>query len=183
MHITTTTRTLQTNTKTRDELLSYIGSDSHTISVTGDIASETETLSNDFVALSDDQTLHALDEKSQGWNDTQRRHFNNSLIGFAGKNLGLVKKYFPEATGPVDGVELVFSSHAAINAFTDPDRKSYVKPMIKSSRALVELVDVVKLAVPALQNNPYVEVAGVIVKVGDSVYSLYDDMQKIQQLG
>lgn len=180
MHITTSVR--EAGTDAAQQLRSYVGSDSHMLSVTGDIAADAALQSNQWVALTGGQSLHPIGDTSPGWNAKQQQHFNNSLIGFAGKNLGIVKKYFPETTGPIDGVEFVFASHAAIGAFADPERKSYVKPLIKSSRAIVELIDIAKLAIPGLQNNPYVEVAGVIVKVGDSMYSFYDDMQKIQTL-
>ena len=50
--------------------------------------------------------------------------------------------------------------------------------MIKTARALVELVDVAALAVPALKQVPYLDAVGVVIKVGDSTVQMWTDVSK-----
>lgn len=83
-----------------------------------------------------------------------------------------IKTAHPELKGAFGALELIFSTADAIEAFTDPKRDSLIKPALKTSKALLSLVNAVEPLIPGLKNNAYFGYVSAIVTVGDIAYGL-----------
>jgi hypothetical protein len=112
---------------------------------------------------------------AKGLDAAQHLKLEKAFVTLSNATLPIIKKYCPQISGPIDGIEFLLASKATLDAFADPERKTVLKPMIKVARTLSELVDIVKVAVPSLGKVPYLEAAGVIIKVGDTLIQFYID--------
>ena len=156
-------------------LNAYVADKSHSISVSADIAGPTASAAGTEVAPG--AGLTPLPQ-AQALTPRQNKKVEKALMKFAASQFGHLKAYVPGSAPYIDGAELLFASRTAFNAITDPQRTSMTEPLLKTGRAMAELIDVVKPYLPALNNNPYVDVASVLIKVGDSVYTLHADLTK-----
>jgi hypothetical protein len=168
--------------KVRTEVESHLGefvkSDEHHIAVSNDIGTSIELRPEAKVTVPSGQTLQAVPATSPNMTAEKRLAIEKAAVTFVSSTLPMFKKYYPELGGSIDGIELIFASKVAFEAWADPERKSLIKPVIKTARALVELVDVAALAVPSLKQVPYLDAVGVVVKVGDSTVQMWTDVSK-----
>ncbi|HEX6718025.1 MAG TPA: hypothetical protein VF088_12985 [Pyrinomonadaceae bacterium] len=156
----------------------FVKSDEHHIAVSDDIGKSIELRPEAKVTVPSGQTLQAVPTTSPKMTAEKRLAIEKAAMTFVSTNLPMIKKIYPQLGGPIEGVELVFASKIAFDAWTDPERKSMVKPVIKTARAFVEFVDVAAVAVPALKKVPYLEAVGVVLKVGDSAFAMWTDIVK-----
>jgi hypothetical protein len=165
-------------TKIDSQLTDFVKSNNHQIAMTGAIGKAIGLRPDVSVKIDSGETLHAVPTASRKLTAEQRLAIEKAAVTFGTSTLPILKNYVPQLTGPIDGIEVVFASKTAFDAWADPERTSVVKPLIKTTRALFEIVDVAQTAIPALKQVPYLDAVGVFVKVGDSVIQLWTDVSK-----
>lgn len=171
------------NLKAIPKLKKFVSDDEHHISATGDIAKALGLGLDSSVKILPGVTLSPLPVEVNKFTAEQKLKIQDAVVTFGSATLPLLKKYHPALTGSADGIEFVFATKKAIDAFTDNEDKSFIKPTVKTVRALMELIDVLKPAFPQIQNIPYLETIGVIIKVGDSAWQIYSDVSKATSSG
>ena len=171
-----------TISRVRDEsaekLRPFVEDGTHRIAVTSDMLEPSELTSVSSPTISGDGftvTGVSISEK-KGLTDAQKQAIEKAFVNVSNAALPQLKKYFPEITGPIEGIELILSTKTAFDSWADPENKTIVKPMLKTTRAVFELIDVVRIAIPRLDNVPYMNEVGVLIKVGDSVWQFYHDV-------
>jgi hypothetical protein len=152
---------------------SFIADTTHRVSISAGLTKGLGVEHAATISLPLGVELKAL--RGEGLTDSQRIAIEKGFVNLSNATLPQIKKHFPEISGPVEGIELILAGKAAFDAWSDPERKTIVKPMIKSTRALFELIDVIKPLVPALHQVPYLDAACAAIKVGDSVWQFYCD--------
>ncbi len=165
--------------KINSQLTDFVKSDNHHLAMTGTLGKAIGLRPEISVKVDSTETLQAIPAGSGKLTAEQRLAIEKAAMTFGTSTLPILKKYVPQVSGPIDGIEVVFASKAAFDAWADPERTSVVKPLIKTTRALFEIVDVAQIAVPALNQVPYLGAVGVFVKVGDSVIQLWTDVSKV----
>jgi hypothetical protein len=160
-------------------LTDFVKSDQHRVAMTTDIAKAVGLRPEISVKVDSGQELQALTDKSGKLTPEKRLALEKAAITFGSSTLPILKKYFPIISREIDGVEVVFASKIAFDAWADPERTNVVKPVIKTTRALFELLDVAQVVIPSINQVPYLGAVGVFVKVGDSVYQLWTEVTSI----
>lgn len=166
-------------TKIDSGLTNFVESDRHQLAMTGAIAKAVGLRPEFSVKIDSGESLQAIPAKSSKLTAEQRLAIEKATVTLASSTLPILKKYVPQITGPIDGIEVVLASKTAFDAWADPERTSVVKPVIKTTRALFEIVDVAQTVLPALKQVPYLDAVGIFVKVGDSVIQFWTDVSKI----
>ena len=128
--------------------------------------------------------MQAVSAKSPALSTEQSLALAKAAANAGTATLPIIKPYFPGTVPAIEGFEFVFSTTTAVHAWCDPKRASTVKPVIKTSRALVELFDLLKLAVPAFEQiSPHVQAITVFIKVGDTLFQFYTDLKDVTNAG
>ena len=154
----------------------YVADESHLVSLSADIS---QSATPNASAAPATPVAPGVALAPAALTPEQQDKIQKALIKFASSNFGHLRAYVPEAGKGIDVLELVFASKYAADALRDPARTSIAGPLVKTARAMSELVDLVKPFVPALDDNPYVEAATVIIKFGDSIYQVHADVTAI----
>jgi hypothetical protein len=171
-------RISRVRTEVESDVAEFVQSDEHHIAVSHDIGKSIELRPEAQVTVASGQTLQAVSTTSLKMTAEQRLGLEKALADFATANLPILKKAYPQLGGTIGGVELFLASKNALDAWTDPERTSLVKPLIKTARVLFDCLDVAQTHVPALKEVPYLENVGIFLKVGDSVWQLWTDISK-----
>jgi|SRR4028119_307393 hypothetical protein len=159
----------------------FVADKAHHISIASDpSADSTEPVAATALVLPGGVRLNPmLVPNAKGLADAQRLKIEKAAVTASNGILPIIKSYFPGVSGPIEGIELVLATKTAFDAWSDPQRGSIVKPLFKSTRALFELFDIIKQAMPSLKQVPYVNAIGAVVKVGDSVFQFYADYTEV----
>ncbi|MET0623594.1 MAG: hypothetical protein ABW250_11490 [Pyrinomonadaceae bacterium] len=181
MEIQTGTKLYASRVRTEVEsnLAEFVKSDQHLVAVAGGMGKSIGLPAGGAVTVTPGNKLQAIPTASDKLTAEQRLAIEKAAVTFGSATLPMLKKYVPGLTGAIDGIDVVFATKIAFDAWADPERQSIVKPVIKTTRAFFELVDVAQAAIPALKQIPYLDAVGVLVKVGDSVTQLWTDVSKI----
>lgn len=156
----------------KSELDDLVKDDRHLIAVSGEISKAIGIDPLKTVNTPTGDELHAVPTENK-LTAEQRLKIETAAITLSGVALPAAKIYLPGLSGSIDGIELVFAGKTAFDAWTDPERTSIITPLLKTSRAFFELLDVAQIAVPSLKNVPYLDHIGVLIKVGDSIFQFY----------
>ena len=128
-------------TEMESNIADFVKSDEHLVVVAGNIAKSLGLPTKATVAVAPSDKLHALPVASSNLTAEQRLAIEKAAVTFGSTTLPLIKKYVPGLTGPIDGIDVVFATKNAFDAWADPERQSIVKPLVKTARVLVELVE------------------------------------------
>ena len=178
MLIQTSTKISKVNSKLVPAIGTFVISDDHHIALTGELSKALGLTAASAVKVAPDVTLTPITGDDKKITAEQKLKIQDAVVTFGASVLPLLKKYHPEILGPADGIEFIFATKKAFDAFTDSENKSVIKPVIKTTRALMELIDIITPVFPQIKNIPYLETVGVIIKVGDSVWQIYSDVSK-----
>lgn len=176
MLITTSADLSAVHPRVLPEVSAYVGDDSHLVSISTDIPHGAAPGAGPPPAT---QVAPGVSFAPASLTPEQQEKVQAALIKFASSNFGHLRTYVPEAGTGIDILEVIFASKYAVDAMRDPKRSSIAGPLIKTARAMSELVDLVKPFVPQLKDNPYLQAAAVIIKVGDSLYQVQADVTSI----
>src|ERR1044071_4441391 len=102
----------------------FVKNDEHHVAVSNDIGKSIELRSEAKVTVPSGQTLQAVPATSPKMTAEQRLAIEKAAVTFASSTLPMFKKFYPQLSGPIDGVELVFATKNAFDAWADPERKS-----------------------------------------------------------
>jgi hypothetical protein len=152
-------------------LIGYAGDRAHMVSVSADFAHSLSAAIGKTTSIGPSLLVKAVqldDPSSPGARlvKQEAKRFQKAV----GND---IKAAHPELNGAFRSFELILSSADAVEAFTDPKRASFVKPAIKTSKALLSLMNAVEPLVPGLTNNPCFKWASAIVTIGDLAYGIW----------
>jgi hypothetical protein len=159
----------------------FVADKTHHISIASNpSAGSTEPVAAKALVLPSGARLSPiLAPNTKGLTDAQRLQVEKALVTASNGVLPIIKANFPGVSGSIEGIELVLATKTAFDAWSDPQRKSVVKPLFKTTRAMFELLDILKQAMPNLKQVPYVDAIGAVVKVGDSLFQFYADYSEV----
>lgn len=160
----------------------FVADDKHHIALSGGLVRDALGLPLlTQLTVEPEVTFKAVSPDIKLWAPAQRLALAKAFATAGTSTLPTIKTYFPTAAPAVEGFEFVFHSIGAVHAWSDPKQTSVLKPILKTSRAVVELFDLLKMAAPALDKaSPHVQAISVFVKVGDTLYQLYTDIKGIE---
>ena len=166
------------------KLAEFVTDKKHQIAMTGDLAKPAGLRSLGKLNFDQSLTLQAISTKSPALTTAQRLALAKAVATAGTATLPIIKPYFPGTVLAIEGFEFVFSTTTAVQAWCDPERTSAVRPLLKTSRALVELFDLLKLAVPAFEYiSPQVQAITLFIKVGDTLFQFYTDLNDLTRAG
>ena len=122
-------------------------------------------------------SLEEIDEKSED-PDERLKKMRKAYLKMATNSTALIRHQFPALSAPVEGMELVFASYNAFDAWTDPERSGWFAPSLSTARAVMEAIEVFAPIVPGLTEvKDYTKTAGMIIKTLDGFYQVYQAHQ------
>ena len=162
------------------KLGNFVADDKHHISFSTGPGDSTGHPSIARFPVAPEVTLHAVSPDSKAWTAAQSLALAKAVATAGTATLPTIKTYYPTATPAIEGFEFVFHTIGSVHAWCDPKKTSVVKPVLKTSRAVVELFDLLKMASPALDKiSPHIQAISVVIKVGDTLYQLYTDIKDV----
>jgi len=174
MIILTSTRMDPLHAQAGATLVRYAGDKERMVSVTTDVAHSFASAIGKVTKVGPDLLLKGLQLGDPSSPEAilmkeQAKRFQKAV-------LNEIRAAHPELKGAFQSFELILSAADAIEALTDPDRNSVIKPALKTSQALCDMVEAVAPMV-GLENNPYVKWVSAIVTVGGFAYRVCAEVE------
>jgi hypothetical protein len=118
MKIQTTTSFYVSRVRTEVEsnVADFVKNDEHLVAVTSDIGKSIGQPPVASVSVAPGEKLHVVPAPSNKLTAEQRLAIEKAAITFGSTTLPLLKKYVPELTGAIDGIDVVFATKNAFDA-------------------------------------------------------------------
>lgn len=178
MIIQDSTAFAKVNKKAESKIGGFIADDGHHIAVSSEVSKALGVVPISPLKIGTGFMLHPVTGDNSILNVQQESEIKEAIDNFRKTFFPLLKKNNPELTGVIGAVELVFATREVIEAITDKESDSKVKPWIAGGKAVMKLLSAVDPIFPQIKQIPHFETFSVIFTIGTSAYQIYCDVSK-----
>lgn len=178
MIIQNSTNLAKVSNKAAPEIEDFIADDGHYIAVSGEVSKALGISPISPFKIGTGFTLHPVTADNGFLNIQQESEIKEAIDNFRKTFFPLLKKNNPELTGAIGAIELIFSTKEAIEAITDKESGSKIKPWIAGGKTVMKLLSAVDPIFPQIKQIPHFETFSVIFTIGTSAYQIYCDVSK-----